>query len=120
MSAPRNTKTRPQIHQIALLLHIHKTSRLIGALMSDQRIASWRKVSFIGILLALLAALLVPEAAADIATALIPVFNLFGVPPEILGEAGIDWTVLAVAAFNLLRLFPMDIVGKHYDHLFRR
>lgn len=120
MSASGNTKTPLKIHQLALLLHMQKTSRLVGALLHDERVASWRKLSFIGILLALVVAIFVPEAAADITTALIPVLNLFGVPAEILGEAGIDWAVLAVAAFNLLHLFPTDIVGEHYDRLFRR
>jgi hypothetical protein len=43
-------------------------------------------------------------------------FDAVGIP----AEATLDWAVLGVAAFNLLKLFPRDVVGEHYDRLFRK
>lgn len=118
MGSPPN-KAPGKIRQLAMLFHIQKTTRLVGALLHDERVAGWRKFSFIGVIALLLLAMLVPEFTADIATGLIPVLNIFGLPVEIVTEAGVDWAVLGVAAFQLLKLFPADIVGEHYDRLFR-
>jgi hypothetical protein len=44
-------------------------------------------------------------------------------PVEILElplDGAIDWVTFAVATFSLLKLFPKEIVGEHYDRLFRR
>ena len=41
--------------------------------------------------------------------------NALGLPTEF----AIDWIFVSVAAFNLLKLFPAEIVGEHYDRLFR-
>ncbi|MBF6589532.1 MAG: hypothetical protein IVW57_03240 [Ktedonobacterales bacterium] len=116
---PGATTSRSRLSQFALLLHMRKTGMLVMAVLRDARVHPFRKLAFVGSLGVLLAAVLVPEIFTDVATFLVPVLGLFGVPLEIGGEIGVDWLIFGVAAFNLLRLFPADIVGEHYDRLFR-
>jgi hypothetical protein len=117
---PSGATTKSRLSQISLLLHIRKTGMLVAAIMRDERVHPFRKIAFVGILGSLLAMILFPEVLGDIATSFIPVLNAIGLPIEIPTEAGLDWMFFAVAAFNLLRLFPVEIVGEHYDRLFRR
>jgi hypothetical protein len=77
------------------------------------------KSLYVGALGTLLVALLFPEALGDLIAFIgLPglggIADLLGIPTE----AGFDWIAFAVAAYNLLRLFPTDIVGEHYDRLF--
>jgi hypothetical protein len=87
-----------------------------GAVMKDTRVSILPKLGFIVGIAVLLLMLLVPEATADV-IALIPGFtgllDLIGVPVE----GAVDWLALGLAAFNLLKLFPQDIVNEHYDQL---
>ena len=62
---------------------------------------------------------LVPELGIDGFLAAIPGFGWIGDALGIPAEASLDWVAAAVAAFNLLKLFPAEIVGEHYDALFR-
>ncbi|MFI5273469.1 MAG: hypothetical protein ACHQ4H_10605 [Ktedonobacterales bacterium] len=112
------TTTRP--NPWALLFHFRKTFSLIGAVLHDARVHWLPKTIFLTCLGALLAAVLFPEVAADtLALIGIPglgaLFDALGLPID----ASIDWAAFSVAAFNLLKLFPTDIVGEHYDSLFR-
>jgi hypothetical protein len=101
-----------------LVFHAVKTSKLVGAVMVDKRVPVIRKVAYIGIIGAMLVVLLFPEMFGDIVTALTPFLplDLLGIP----AEGAFDWVAFAVASFSLLKLFPAEIVGEHYDRLFRR
>lgn len=117
-SAPGATSTRP--NQFSLLLHFRKTGMLVAAVMGDARVHPIRKLAFFGLLGLLMALMLVPELSLDAASLLVPVLGWMGIPFEIPAEAGVDWVVFGVAAFNLLKLFPTEVVGEHYDRLFRK
>lgn len=105
---------------LTLLTHIPKTIGLTTAVLQDARVHWFPKLVFLGSLGTLLLALLFPETTAEIIGLGIPgvgwTLDLLGLPVD----ASIDWIALSVAAFNLLKLFPADIVGEHYDRLFRR
>ena len=105
---------------LALLTHIPKTIGLTTAVLQDARVHWFPKLVFLGSLATLLLALLFPETASEIIGLGIPgvgwTLDVLGLPVD----ASIDWIALSVAAFNLLRLFPTDIVGEHYDRLFRK
>lgn len=104
----------------ALILHIRKTLALSSAVLNDTRVHWLSKSVYVGSIGMLLAALFFPEMVGDL-------LAFFGLPglgafADILGvpaEAGFDWIAFAVAAYNLLHLFPTDVVGEHYDRLFR-
>ncbi|WIG61031.1 MAG: hypothetical protein OJF49_003779 [Ktedonobacterales bacterium] len=127
---PNATKTPPRDgttagttskpNPLAMLFHVPKTFTLVGSVLSDARVHWLSKAFFVTCILALVAALFFPEAAAEMLGLGIPgvgwAFDIMGLPVD----ATIDWVALSVAAFNLLRLFPSEIVGEHYDRLFRR
>lgn len=112
--------TQGNVKPTSLLFHLGKTSALVTAIMQDARVHWLPKVFFFGALGALLLALLFPESIADLGGVFTPVigwaFDAIGIP----AEATLDWAVLGVAAFNLLKLFPKEIVGEHYDSIFRK
>jgi hypothetical protein len=122
MPSSSNTQATPQgnVKPGALLFHLGKTSALVSAIMQDARVHWLPKLFFFGALGALLLALLFPESAAEIFGLGIPgvgwALDALGLPVD----ATIDWAVLGVAAFNLLKLFPREVVGEHYDRLFRK
>ena len=103
-----------------LILHVRKTIALTGAVLNDARVHWLSKALYAGSIGMLLLAVLFPEIVGD----LIAFFGLPGLGgiADMLGipaEAGLDWVAFSIAAYNLLRLFPTDIVGEHYDRLFR-
>ncbi len=112
--------TQKTVKQASLLFHMGKTTSLVSAIMKDARVHWLPKLFFFGALGALLLALLFPESAAELLGLGIPgvgwALDALGLPVD----ATIDWAVLGVAAFNLLKLFPKEVVGEHYDHLFRK
>ncbi len=117
-SAAGAASSQRTINQLSLLLHIRKTVALAGALLSDRRIHWLPKVMFVSTIGFLLMALLGSDLVGDFLSNFIVPF----LGPVVLGipaDATFDWVALAVAAFNLLKLFPSDIVGEHYDRLFR-
>jgi len=107
------------INQIAMIFHIHKTVSLAVALLRDARVHWMSKALFVGSIGTLLLAVLFPELLGDLVGLTIPgigpVLDVLGIPVD----ASIDWVAFAVASYNLLRIFPSDIVGEHYDNLFR-
>jgi hypothetical protein len=112
--------TKSTVRPTSLLFHLGKTTALVNAIMRDARVHWLPKLFFFGALCALLVALLFPETIADVSGVFAPVvgwaFDAVGIP----AEATLDWAVLGVAAFNLLKLFPREVVGEHYDRLFRK
>ena len=106
---------------LALLFHIGKTSTLVGSVLRDERVSWLPKTVFLTCITALLAAIILPELGID--TGMFLALPGIGAVLDALGlpvDASFDWAVFAVAAFNLLKLFPAEIVGEHYDQLFRR
>ncbi|HEU5439723.1 MAG TPA: hypothetical protein VFU88_10575 [Ktedonobacterales bacterium] len=117
-TASSNYRTTSRPSPWSLLFHIQKTFSLVGAVLADARVHWLQKSLFVGTLGALLAALLIPELGVD----LMALVSGIGIPLDILGlppEATFDWIAFSVASYNLLKLFPAEIVGEHYDRLFR-
>jgi len=120
---PQSTTTGPSqktpsgINPLSMLLHLGKTFALTGAVLSDRRVHWLPKFAFVGLIVVLIAGLIFPEIAVDVIAA-IPTagLDLLGIP----AEAGFDWVIFGVAAFNLLKLFPADIVGEHYNRFFHK
>ena len=100
-----------------IFLHIGKTFKLIGALVTDRRIALWRKVLFFACIAALLAVLFFPDFFDEVLlSAILPVVGtILGVPID----AGFDWIAFALIAVSLLRLFPAELLAEHYERIFR-
>ncbi len=101
-----------------LVFHLFKTLRLVGAVLWDRRVSLLRKGTFIAGIGVLLVLLLFPEVIGDGATLLAAIFPLLGV--ELPAEGVADWLAFALASFSLLSVFPKEIVGEHYEQLFRR
>ncbi len=99
-----------------LIFHFIKTGRLVRAVLGDPRVSIIRKAAYLGSVGVLLAVLLFPEALAELLTLITVVFPLLEIP----ADATLDWVVFAFATFSLLKLFPIEIVGEHYDRHFRR
>jgi hypothetical protein len=110
--------TYRQPRRRAMLFHLFKTIRLGGAVLWDTRVSLVRKGAYLGGMALLLGLLLFPELLADSATLLTPLVALLGV--EVPLEGGIDWLALALGSFSLLSLFPKEILGEHYERIFRR
>ncbi len=110
-------KATSGLNPLSMLLHLGKTFALTGAVLSDRRVSWLPKIAFVGLIGALVAGVIFPEMAVDV-LGLIPTagLDLLGIP----AEAGLDWMIFGVAAFNLLKMFPADIVGEHYDRIFRK
>jgi hypothetical protein len=110
------TKVSAPPNQWALLLHIHKTYTLIRAVLADARVHWLSKAVFLSCIGAMLLVLLGGDLMAGVAESVVPLIGpAVGLPVD----ASLDWVAFAVVAFNLLKLFPTEIVGEHYDRLFR-
>lgn len=117
------TETRSFPNPLQMVLHVFKTVALGGSLLADPRVHPLRKAAFVVILGLLIAAAFGVEGISEILTQLLNVIPGLGVLlgiGEIPVDATVDWLLVAVVAFNLLKLFPPEIVGEHYDRLFRR
>src|SRR5262245_29247677 len=116
---PKPGRGFPGVNGLALFFHLRKTVALTEAVLKDSRVHWVPKVAFVTGVGTLLLALVFPELIADLIALDIPgigwAFDALGLPTEF----AIDWVVVSVAAFNLLKLFPAEIVGEHYDRLFR-
>ncbi len=99
-------------HPWELVLHPLKTLRFVNDLRTDSRISWLRKLLYVGPLVLLLGALLLPESilAAAVAVALPVVGPLANVP----ADAAIDWAFLGIAAYALLGILPHTIVADHH------
>jgi hypothetical protein len=102
-----------------LFFHLRKTVKLAQAVLEDSRVHWVPKVAFVTGVGTLLLALIFPELITDLVALGVPgvgwAFDALGLPTEF----AMDWVFVSVAAFNLLKLFPAEIVGEHYDRLFR-
>ncbi|HLZ60325.1 MAG TPA: hypothetical protein VKR06_25545 [Ktedonosporobacter sp.] len=115
MQQSQQAVTRPK--RFDVFLHAVKTSKLIGALLTDRRVPLYRKLLFIGSIGALLVILLFPDLLneAVLSTILPIVGTVLGVPLD----AGFDWIVFAMLIVNLLRFFPAEVVAEHYQSIFK-
>lgn len=102
--------------RLQMLLHMRKSFKLIGSLMSDPRIALWRKMFFFGFIALLLILLFFPDLLGEFVmnTVLPLVGNLIGIPLD----AGFDWAAFILAIPVLLRLFPANLISEHYRSIF--
>ncbi|HEY7983826.1 MAG TPA: hypothetical protein VID73_06640 [Ktedonobacterales bacterium] len=107
---------------IAMLFHVFKSMSLAVSLLVDPRVHPARKAVFIMVLGALIAAAVGVEGIGEAVTQLlnvVPGLGVFVGAGEIPVDVTVDWVLVAAALFNLMRLFPREIVGEHYDRLFR-
>ena len=111
---PTTPQSRPNPFQ--LLFHVGKTVRLAGALLADSRITIYRKLLFLGSLIILALALVAPDTIGVLLSEFILPF--VGPVIDIPADVALDWVAIAVAAYNLLRVFPEEIVTIHYNRLF--
>jgi hypothetical protein len=115
--APQTTPlTRP--NPLTMIVHIGKTFRLAGAILRDPRVSIFRKLLFVLSIAVLLVALIAPDTIGGLLSEfVIPIVGpaFLGLPADI----SFDWIAVAVAAYNLMRVFPAEIVAEHYDRLFR-
>ena len=101
-----------------IFFHSVKTGKLITALTRDGRVSLVRKFSFFAAVLALLGILLFPDIFGETVLSVVLPFvgTILGVPIDI----GFDWAAFALLVVSLLRIFPAEIVGEHYQRLFHR
>ncbi len=114
---PRDfTRQRTRPKRIHIFMHVIKTGKLFGALLTDRRIPFWRKALFFGSVAAFLFVLLFPDALneAVLSTILPLAGTVLGIPLD----AGFDWVAFALVVVTLLRFFPPEILAEHYRQLF--
>ncbi len=111
---PPAGSSRP--HPWELVLHPIKAAHFIAALAGDPRISGLRKLLYIGPLLILLIAVLLPEGI--VAGAVSVVLPVVGPLVDLPADAALDWFMLAIAAYGLLGIFPQRIVHEHHARLF--
>ena len=100
-----------------IFLHLGKTLKLIGALLTDRRVPLWRKALFAASIGGLLVILFFPDVINEVvlSTVLPVVGTVLGVPLD----AGFDWVAFALVGLSLLRFFPAELVSEHYRRIFR-
>jgi hypothetical protein len=118
---PRETAPQPPVkssspHLWEMILHPFKTLRFVNDLRTDRRISWIRKLLYVGPLLVLLGALLLPESilAAVVAVALPVIGPVANLP----ADAAIDWAFIGLAAYGLLGILPHRIVAEHHAQEF--
>ncbi len=117
-----NATTYSAPNPVAMFFHAFKTLTLTGSVLGDSRVHPVRKAAFVTVLGTLILAALGIEGAGELVTQVLNVIPGLGLvigAGELPADLVVDWALVTVAAFNLLRLFPAEIVGEHYDRLFR-
>lgn len=117
MQQQTTIRSSAHLKRFDVFLHIGKTFRLIGSLLTDPRISLMRKLFFLGSIGCLLVVLLFPDIFNELI--LSTVLPLLGTVLGIPLDAGFDWIAFALLIANLLRVFPADIVAEHYQAIFR-
>jgi hypothetical protein len=99
-----------------VFFHLIKTSKLLGALLTDERISLGRKVLFLGSIGFFLVLLIFPDIFGEVmASVVLPVLGtILGIPLD----AGFDWIAFALAVVGLLRIFPPEVISDHYQRIF--
>jgi hypothetical protein len=103
-------------HPWEMVLHPVKTLRFVNDLRQDRRISLMRKLLYLGPMLLLLLAVLLPEGiiAAVVAT----VLPLVGPAINLPTDAVMYWAFLGIASYALLGIFPRMIVAEHHAQVF--
>ena len=103
-------------HPWEMVLHPFKTLRFVNDLRQDRHISFLRKLLYLGPMLLLLLAVLLPEGiiAALIAVALPLVGPAINLPTD----AVIDWAFVGIAAYALLGILPHAVVAQHHAQVF--
>jgi hypothetical protein len=113
-ATPPVKSTRP--HPWEMVLHPVKTLRFVNDLRQDQRISLIRKLLYLGPMLLLLLAVLLPEGI--VAVVLAAVLPLVGPAINLPTDAVLDWAFFGIAAYALLGIFPHAIVAEHHAQVF--
>jgi len=110
---PANARPNP----LQLLFHVGKTFRLASAILADGRVSIFRKIFFITAILGLVLLVLLPaDLTSAVVESIVPfVGPALGLPVD----ATIDWVAIALVSYNLMRVFPTEIVSEHYARIFR-
>src|SRR3989442_15104213 len=103
----QRTQSMPKPRRRDIFLHLGKTAKLIGALITDRRVPLWRKAFFSLSIAGLLVVLLFPDILNEfVLTTVLPVVGtVLGIPLD----AGLDWVAFALVVVNLLRFFPDEL-----------
>lgn len=105
-----------KINAYQALAHLPRTLKVAGRVLRDSRVQFLPKALFIGSIAFILAALITPEALAEL-VAVIPglgdVLALGFLPVD----GAIDWMALGLLALNLMKMFPQEIVNEHFDNI---
>lgn len=109
---PNQQANTARLNPVQSIVHLPRTFKVAGAVMQDARVNIFPKIMFVAGIVALLAALLTPEAFAEIVNVIPGLGQVLGVL-EIPVDGAVDWLALGLAAFNLMKLFPQDIVNEH-------
>jgi hypothetical protein len=99
-----------------MIIHPFKTVRFVNALRHDRRISLLRKLLYVGPIVVLVVALLLPEGilAAVIAAALPVIGPLADLP----ADGVVDWAFVGLAAYALLGILPRAIVSEQHARIF--
>ncbi len=122
-SHPGPTPHYSDPNPLSMAFHLFRTFSLAGSLLGDRRIHPVRKILFVTILGIFVAAALGFDVITEIVTQALNIIPGLGALlglGELPVDAVVDWVVVAVVAFNLLKLFPREIVGEHYDRIFKQ
>jgi hypothetical protein len=106
----------PRPHPWEMVLHPVKALRFVNDLRQDQRISLIRKLLYLGPMLLLLLAVLLPEGI--VAAVLATVLPLVGPAINLPTDAVLDWAFFGIAAYALLGIFPHAIVAEHHAQVF--
>jgi hypothetical protein len=99
-----------------MIQHPIQTVRFMDALRRDPRVSGVQKLLYVGPLLALLIALLLPEGIVAVGVALL--VPLVGPLVNVPADGVLDWFALGLAAYALLGILPSRIVAEHHARLF--
>jgi hypothetical protein len=116
MQSPNTGDARP--NPAEMIAHPLKTVRFMNALRRDKRISWIRKALYIGPMLVLLVAMLVPEGI--VAGAVAVVLPFVGPAFDIPADAVVDWLVIGLAAYGLLAVLPRIIMAEHHQRIFHK
>jgi hypothetical protein len=103
-------------HPWEMVQHPVKTVRFMSALRLDPRVSGVRKLLYIGPLLLLVIALLLPEGVVAAGVALL--VPLVGPLVNLPADAALDWVAFGLAAYALLGVLPSHIVAEHHAQFF--
>jgi hypothetical protein len=103
-------------HPWEMIIHPLKTLRFVNSLRGDRRISWLRKLLYIGPLVLLVVALLLPESVlAAVVAAALPVI---GPIADLPADGVVDWAFVGLAAYALLGILPRAIVSEQHARIF--